>query len=228
MTSASRAATTADDMTDAQLDGFLPVAVRRVSRVYWTSVAVARKAAHILEHLGVRRVLDMGSGPGKFCVVAAARAPRIEFVGIEHRPQLVAVAESLAAEVGVANVTFSVGDATRIPWTDFDAFYVFNSFAENDFAADDQFDRTVELSRARHIAEVRRVARRLATAPVGSVLLTYHGLTGPIPSSYELLHAEAAGTGWLRAWRKGDAASCGRYWLEEGAHVSAWAAVRPV
>lgn len=227
MTSASRATTTADDMTDAELDGLLPVAVRRVSRVYWTSVAVARKAAEILEHLGVRRVLDMGAGPGKFCVVAGARAPCIEFVGIEHRPRLVAIARSLAAEVGVVNVAFSVGDATRAAWTDFDAFYVFNSFAENDLAVDDRFDGTVELSRARHIAEVTRVARRLATAPVGTVLLTYHGLTGPIPRSYELLHAETAGAGWMRVWRKGDAASCGKYWLEEGAEVSAWAA-RPV
>jgi SAM-dependent methyltransferase len=221
MTAASPAAT-ANDMTDAELDARFPAAVRSVSRVFWTSVGIARRAADLLEHLGVRRMLDIGSGPGKFCVVAAARAPSIEFVGIEHRPQLVALAQSLAAEAGVANATFSVGDATRVPWTDFDALYVFNSFAENDFAADDQFDRTVELSRARHIAEVRRVARRLADAPVGTVLLTYHGLSGPIPSSYELLHVEPAGSGWLRAWRKGAAGAGDRYWIEEGADISGW------
>jgi SAM-dependent methyltransferase len=210
-------------MTDAELDALLPVVARRASPVYWTPVVVARRAAQLLERLGVRRVLDMGSGAGKFCVVAGARAPGIEFTGVEHRPQLVAIAQSLAADVGVANVTFSVGDATRVPWADFDALYVFNSFAENVFAADAQFDRTVELSRARHIAEVKRVARRLESAKVGSALLTYHGLTGPIPSSYELVHAEAVATGWLRAWRKGKAASGGRYWLEEGPDVSSWA-----
>lgn len=222
MKAALRTSTAANDMTDAQFDALLPVVVRRVSRVYWTSVDVARKAAQIMEHLGVRRVLDMGSGPGKFCVVAGARAPRIAFVGVEHRPQLVAIAQSVAAKLGIINVTFSVGDATRTPWTDFDAFYVYNSFAENEFAADDQFDQTVELSHARHLAEVKRVARRLASAPVGSVVVTYHGLSGPIPGSYDLLHLEAAGTGWLRVWRKSAVPARDRYWLEEGADVNGW------
>jgi len=223
MTVASPAGTAADDMTDAELDALLPVAVRRASRVFWTSVAVARRAAHMLERLGVRRVLDVGAGPGKFCVVAAAHAPGIEFVGVEHRPELVAAAQALAAEVGIANVMFATGDATHYPWTDFDAFYVFNSFAENDFAADDQFDSTVELSHARHLAEVKRVAQHLAAAPAGTVLLTYHGLSGPIPGSYELLHAEPVDTGWLRVWRKGAAPEDGRFWIEEGAGVSRWA-----
>lgn len=224
MRSARAAATSVDDMTDVQFDALLPVAVRRASPVYWTAVEVARRAAQILKRLGARRVLDVGSGPGKFCLVAAARAPRIEFVGIEHRPELVAFAQSLAAEVGITNATFSVGDATHMPWTDFDAFYVFNSFAENDFSVEEQFDRTVELSRARQIAEVKRVAEHLAAAVAGSILLTYHGLTGPIPSSYELLHAEAAGTGWLRLWRKGTQAACDGFWLEEGADISRWVA----
>jgi SAM-dependent methyltransferase len=224
MTAARCVATPADHMTDAELDALLPVAVRRASRVYWTSVAVARRAAQILEAHGVHRVLDIGSGVGKFCIVAAARAPRLEFAGVEHRPGLVTIARSLAAEVGITNATFSVGDATLMPWKGFDAFYVFNSFAENDFPADEQFDQTVELSHARHIAEAKRIARRLAAAPAGSVVVTYHGLSGPIPGSYELLHAEAAGSGWLRVWRKGAARAPDRYWLEQGCEVSSWAA----
>lgn len=213
-----------DDMTDIELDELLPLEVRRVSRLYWTSVAVARRAALILEELAVRRVLDLGSGPGKFCVAAAVRAPGIEFFGVEHRPQLVDAARLLAAKVGTPNVTFAVGDATQISWAEYDAIYAFNSFAENDFEPENQFDRTVELSRARHIAELRRVARRLALAPVGTVLLTYHGLTGPIPRSYELVHVEEAGCGWLRAWRKESAADANSFWLEEGAGVTVWTA----
>jgi SAM-dependent methyltransferase len=211
-----------DDMTDPELNALLPAAVREASRVYWTSAAVARRAAQIFADLGVRRVLDVGSGPGKFCVVAAAWAPGIKLVGVEHRVQLVEIARSLAAQLGVTNVTFQVGDATEMPWTAFDGIYVFNSLAENDFAAEAQFDATVELSHARHIAEVKRVLLRLAEAPEGTVLITYHGLSGPIPSSFELLHKEAAANGWLRVWRKGDAAADGRFWLEEGDDVSTW------
>ena len=50
MTAASRAVTDANNMTDAQLDALLPAAVRQASRVYWTSVTVARRAAQILTH----------------------------------------------------------------------------------------------------------------------------------------------------------------------------------
>lgn len=208
-----------DDTSDAQLDALLPRAVRRVSSVYWTPVRVARRAAQIFDDLGVRRVLDVGSGPGKFCVVAGARAPRVSFVGIEHRPHLVAAAQSLAASVRATNVTFMHGDATRLPCADFDGFYVFNSFAENRFSADDQFDQTVELSNARRVDDVMRVERWLATRGAGTVLLTYHGLGGPIPASYERVHVEAAGGGWLRAWRKGRGGANDKYWLEDDADV---------
>jgi SAM-dependent methyltransferase len=209
-----------DNASDAQCDALLPLAVRRVSSVYWTPVRVARRAAQIFDDLGVTRVLDVGSGPGKFCVVAGARAPRISFVGIEHRPHLVAAAQSLAAAVGASNVTFIHGDATCLPGADFDGFYIFNSFAENRSSADDQFDQTVELSRVRRVDDVMRVERWLSTRDVGTVLLTYHGLGGPIPRSYERVHVETAGSAWLRAWRKGRDGASDKYWLENGADVS--------
>jgi len=210
----------ANHMTDAELDALLPPALQRVSGMYWTPVRVARRAAEILDDLDVSRVLDVGSGLGKFCVVAGARVPRISFVGIEHRPHLVAAARALAAAAGSTNVTFLSGDATSLPDSAFDAFYVFNSFAENAFYAEQQLDQTVDLSRVRRIEDVMRVERWLATRPVGTVLLTYHGLGGPIPGSYERVHVEAAGKAWLRAWRKGAGGASDRYWLEDDADVT--------
>lgn len=209
-----------DNMTDAQLDALLPPPARRASSMYWTPVRVARRAAHIFDDLGVGRVLDVGSGPGKFCVAAGARMPRMSFVGIEHRPHLVAAARSLAAAVGSTNVTFELGDATSVPATAFDGFYVFNSFAENAFSFDDQLDQTVELSRVRRIDDVMRVERWLATRPLGTVLLTYHGLGGPIPGCYEVVHVERAGTAWLRAWRRTRDGASDHYWLEDDADVT--------
>src|SRR6185312_4603622 len=131
MTAACRAAMAVNEMTDTAFDALLPPAVRRVSCGFWTPAAVARRAADIFEELGVSRVLDVGSGPGKFCVIAAARAPQLACVGVEQRAHLVAVARSVAATTGIANATFSVGDTTRIPWAGFDGFYVYNTFAEN-------------------------------------------------------------------------------------------------
>ena len=209
-----------DNMTDAQLDALLPAAMRRVSGMYWTPVRVARRAAQIFDELDVRRVLDVGSGPGKFCVVAGARVPRMSFVGVEQRPHLVAAAQSLATAVGSKNVTFLLGDAACLPFSGFDGFYVFNSFAENSFSPDDQLDQTVELSHVRRVDDVMRVERWLATRPLGTVLMTYHGLGGPIPGCYERVHVEAAGSAWLRAWRKCRERASEAYWLEDGAEVT--------
>jgi SAM-dependent methyltransferase len=209
-----------DEMTDKEIDALFPTAVRQASSRYWTPVEVARRAAEILSELGVQRVLDLGSGPGKFCVVAAARAPRIEFVGLEHRAVLVEVAQTFAASVGTRNVAFELGDATTFPWAGFDAFYVFNSFAENIFSPCERFDEAVELSHSRLVTDVMRVKRLLDAAPLGTLLLTYHGLGGPIPSSYDLLKAESVGTGCLRVWRRERVLSGDRYWAEDDDSVS--------
>jgi SAM-dependent methyltransferase len=202
-------------MSDGDFEALLPLSLRRRAPTYWTPVAVARRAALILDELGARRVLDVGSGPGKFCVVGSACAPRLSFVGVEQRPHLVVLARQLAQRLGAEQVAFRFGDATRVRWSQFDGFYVFNSFAENRFAVEDQLDRTVELSRTRCIADLLRVERCLAAAPVGALLVTYYGLGGPIPGSYERVHVEAAGTGWLQVWRRTNAAPSDVYWIEE-------------
>ncbi len=204
--------------TDDEFDALLPPAERRASARYWTPVAVARRVAQLSEELGARRILDVGAGPGKFCVVGAACAPSLEFVGVEQRPHLIAIAERLAVNIGTGNATFRLGDATHVPWSGFDALYVFNSFAENVFSTVDRFDDTVELSRVRYVADVLLVARKLAELPPGTVLLTYHGLGGPIPHGYKHLLVEPAGTGWLHVWRQEGGAS-EMFWLEDDADV---------
>lgn len=204
---------------DRDLDAFLPAAARRISTLYWSPVRVASRAAAIFAALGVSRVLDLGSGAGKFCVVAGAQAPRIDFVGVEHRPHLVAAARALAEAVGATNVAFTQGDASLPPEARFDGFYAFNPFAENSLMALGQVDQTVELSPLRRLVDVLRVERWLAARPDGAVLVTYHGLGGPIPSSYECVHHELVGTDRLRAWRKMHAPTKDRYWFEDRADV---------
>jgi len=184
-------------VTDAEFDQLLPEAERKVAGRYWTPVAVIRRIVQHLTERGVRRVLDVGSGPGKFCVVAAASAEGIDFVGIEHRPHLVTIAERLRCEIGTSNVAFRLADVTRATWSEFDAIYVFNSFAENVFSTNDRLDESVELTHTRYVAEVLRCSRKLASLPEGTLLVTYHGLGGPIPDAYTRLSVEPVGSGWL-------------------------------
>jgi SAM-dependent methyltransferase len=169
--------------TDRAFDVFLLHELRSVSFQYWTPVAVAARAAAWLDDLGVRTVVDIGSGAGKFCV-AAALASSADFLGIEHRPRLVAAARALAQVFGVEErVRFEYATFGEVPAPPADAYYLYNPFGENLFD-DDQLDDTVELSARRFERDVAATEWLLASAPRGTYLLTYNGFGGQVPDGW--------------------------------------------
>jgi SAM-dependent methyltransferase len=187
---------------DAAFDAIYAEPIRARSASFWTPLAVACRAAALFALHGARRVLDVGSGPGKFCLPAGCLHPDLDFVGIEQRAELVAASRLAQARLRLENVLFFQGDATLASWNRFDGLYLYNPFEENLCGQHQRLDDTVELSMARYLADVRRVAAALATASVGTCVVTYHGFGGRVPSSYDLVHAERAHTGWLRVWVK--------------------------
>jgi ubiquinone/menaquinone biosynthesis C-methylase UbiE len=85
-----------------------------------------RQAAFVLPYLRPgMSLLDVGCGPGTITLGLARAVAPGHVTGIDHDPQHVAAAAALAAERGVANVTFRVGDALSLPWEDgtFDAAF---------------------------------------------------------------------------------------------------------
>jgi SAM-dependent methyltransferase len=202
---------------DATFDALYPPSIRARSSLFWTPVVVASRAARLLAHHDVHRVLDVGSGPGKFCLVGASACSEMDFTGVEHRPHLVETALVGRAQLQLRNVHFLAGDVTDVSWTDFDGFYLYNPFAENAGDEATHFDDTVELSTQRFLANLRCVGAALAAAAVGTCMVTYHGFGGPIPISYELVHAERAHSDWLRVWvkrrRHGDGQT---FYVEDG------------
>jgi SAM-dependent methyltransferase len=189
-------------LPDDEFDRLFPPDVRSKSARHWTPVSVARMAAARLVQNGARRVLDAGSGPGKFCIVAAGAHSLTKFVGIEQRIGLASVAKQVAKRLGLSNTRFVLGDALARPWVKFDGFYFFNPFTENVWGAQDVFDARTGGPKRRFRTEALRLALRLRQTRRGSVLVTYHGLGGPIPSSYELTCEEACDSGLLRTWIK--------------------------
>lgn len=195
-----------DDGEDDDFDAQYPERLQRASRMFWTPLCVARRAAQLMSQHGARRVLDVGSGAGKFCMGAAAAVPTLELVGVEHRPELVAIASALARRLGLQNARFEVGDAVRSDWSQHDGLYFFNPYGENLFGDPAEYlDETVELSCRRFQAEIEQTELRLVDAPVGTIVATYHGYGGRIPASFDLAAAERCGTNWLRVWRKREA-----------------------
>ena len=201
-------------LDDNAFDEALPRYERERSRHYWTPVAVGRRVAAVFRARGARKVLDVGCGPGKFCVVAAALEPGLEMHGIEQRPRLVRIGKRLVRRFGVQNVQLSTGDAAKTPWDGFDGLYFYNPFSESTFAPEDRFDDLVDHSTMRFGEDLLRVKYALARAAPGTLVVTYHGLGGPIPSSYELVAEECAGTDKIRTWAKGPDRVTDWVWLE--------------
>ena len=187
-------------LDDGLFDEQLPRRIQHHASVHFTPVEVARCAARLLTVRDGARVLDVGSGAGKFCLVAAREVPTATFVGVELRAHLVAVAEQLATEHKLANATFVHADAFDLDWSCFDAFYLFNPFAEQRHPLVFVMDRTIELAPANFDQYVLEVQRRLALAALGTRVVTYHGFGAPLPDSYEQVSSFMLCTGMLETW----------------------------
>lgn len=201
-------------VSDHAFDFWLPDLARRHSIRHWTQVGVAARVAGWLAARGVSRVLDIGSGIGKFCVVGALSSD-LAFVGVEHRRSLVETARCVAAMFDVEKrATFLHGDATEVEASAFDALYLYNPFEENLHPASVWIDQTVEVSRRRFTQSLSRVERLLSDRPSGSYVVTYNSFGGRIPDSYDLELSKVAGTNLLRLWRKTRDVDRGGCWLE--------------
>lgn len=183
---------------DARFDRIYSEPVRRLSRVFWTPVAVARSAAAFLVTRPGLRVLDIGCGPGKFCL-AAAMASEGHFVGVEQRRRLCEEAWRIVRNAGIRNAEFFHGDFSGLRFEDFEAFYLFNPFAEYLDPAGRSNPAGGE-SEAHYDGFVQEVSGRLAAAPRGTRVATYCGICEEIPPPYDCVGGSPDGK--LRFWEK--------------------------
>ncbi|HEX5059017.1 MAG TPA: hypothetical protein VFV99_06640, partial [Kofleriaceae bacterium] len=128
--------------------------------------------------------------------------PTCEFVGVEWRPHLVTVANKLARDLAIPNVRFICGDALDVDWGGYDAFYLYNPFAESLWGETFKLDSTIDHEKHDFASYVAGVRERLACAPVGTRIVTYHGYGAPPPLGYELSVCEPGSSQLLELWVK--------------------------
>jgi 16S rRNA G527 N7-methylase RsmG len=186
-------------ISDAEFDLIFPKKLREISAIHFTPIAVAKQAATYLATTEGVKILDIGSGAGKFCMVASAYSEQGCFVGVEQRKTLCDLAKRIAKNNNLQNVKFINKNITDVSFRDYDAFYFFNAFYEN-VSLLGKIDHKIESNRALYDAYNAYVCEQLDTMPLGTRLVTYYSFMKEIPDSYEI--QETAFDGKLKLWEK--------------------------
>lgn len=184
--------------SDDDFDSIYPSRIRALSSRHWTPVIVARRAAAFLVRRPDTKVLDIGCGPGKFCIVGAMTTLG-QFTGVEQRLHLVEVARSAIAESQIENACVLHKNIVDVPFSDYDAFYLFNPFAEN-LMKEGKIDASVPLSEKLYKEYTFYVLKQLALAPLGARVATYWGPFDGVPIGYRLCGSSLGET--LKFWQK--------------------------
>jgi SAM-dependent methyltransferase len=185
--------------SDLNFNDLYPDSIQLLARRHWTPLHIARLVAGFLAGDGHEKILDIGSGAGKFCLAAAHYAPDSRFYGVEQRDYLIGHALAVQKALGVKNVSFLRGNFTQLDLSQFNHFYFYNSFYEN-LEDQDRIDELIPYSEAIYARYVRHLHAGLKQMPKGTKVVTYHSLNEEIPLGYELV--ETLENGDLNFWRK--------------------------
>jgi len=172
--------------SDIRMHNLYPEPIQLLARLHWTPLLIAKLVSRFLASHPGARVLDIGSGVGKFCLAGAYFQPHAQFFGIEQREHLVDHAETARSLLALPNVHFIHGNLTQLDFTQYDHFYFFNSFYENlndTIKIDDSVLCVPEL----YSYYNRNLYRKLHEMPAGTRVATYHVLGNTMPPGFHVV-----------------------------------------
>lgn len=176
--------------TDASLNKIYPKAIQLLAARHWTPLHVTQLVAPFLvTHPGVK-VLDIGSGVGKFCLAGAYYKWHASFYGVEQRKDLITHAEKAREVLGLENAHFIHSNITELDFRQYNHFYFFNSFYEN-LMDNDRIDNNIICSISLFNYYHKQLYKKLREMPVGTRVATYHCLHNKIPSEYHVVDSNA-------------------------------------
>ncbi len=172
-----------------------PAAIADAAELLFTELAVVELASDWLMAQGsttsreaqrrtnLLHFIDLGAGTGKFCLAAASRHPHAYWLGVEHRAELVAVAQSWLAESTSNNCNIEQGDFTRYELADFSGAYLFNPLAEL-LDARPPLPLPTSAGTAAYRQAQQALYAQLEAAPQGFALVTYFTEATAIPDAF--------------------------------------------
>lgn len=186
-------------VSDEAFDEIYPTPIRQASPIHWTPMRVAARVVELLALRPGERLLDVGAGVGKFCIVAGGMSEAL-VCGVERRPELAAIARETAKRLGI-DVEILQTDFSPEMATSFDAAYFFNPFAAPLLlpasvaygGAPVNGDGDEDVTAAEAFFERASPGMRIAT---------YCGFGGTVPAGWTREAREYIEGGWVELWHK--------------------------
>jgi SAM-dependent methyltransferase len=185
--------------TDEKLNKLYPESIQLLADKHWTPLQIVQLVAPFLvTHPGVK-VLDIGSGVGKFCLAGAYYKPHASFFGVEQRKYLIAHGETARKNLGLQNVHFIHSNITDLDFKQYHHFYFFNSFYEN-LMDKDKIDDSLTYSTYLFNYYHNKLYKKLNEMPIGTRVATFHCLGNKMPPGYHLADEKVGAL--LKFWLK--------------------------
>jgi SAM-dependent methyltransferase len=174
---------------DDKFHNLYPFHIQKLADKHWTPLKVAKYAAEFLVPEDGAKVLDIGSGAGKFCLAASHYKPNGLFYGIEQRKDLLDCAVEAEYKLDLNNLSFIHGNFTQIDFKQFDHFYFYNSFYEN-IEGTAKIDHKIQYSVSLYNYYNSYLFNQLEKMPVGTRVATYHTWENQMPPEYYILKTQ--------------------------------------
>lgn len=187
-----------EEIEDREFDLMFPLEIQADSEFHFTPIKIAKLAATYLADNQETKILDIGSGAGKFCMIGSACTDAF-FVGVEQRSHLNNIAIRLCIEHDLTKIDFIHSNITSISFSDYDAFYFFNSFHEH-LDHTGRMDDSQSWSKKLYEDYSLYVKSELDKMPAGTKLVTYFSYLDEVPDSYELQYSYEEYK--LKMWQK--------------------------
>lgn len=175
--------------SDTEFHRLYPLEIRKLALNHWTPLEVAKKAAQFLAAEKNVRILDIGSGVGKFCLSAAYFMPNATYYGVEQRKSLIENAEAARQLLRLKNVSFIHGNFTQLDFRNYNHFYFYNSFYEN-LSGTRKIDDSIDYSSELYHYYCRYLFKQLDQMPAGTRVATFHSLEDEMPPDYHVVGSD--------------------------------------
>jgi hypothetical protein len=173
-------------ISDFEFNSLYPLPIRALAKYHWTPLSIAMKAAKFLAAEDNVRILDIGSGVGKFCLAAAHHTPKATYFGVEQRKSLINFANAAKQHLQLDNVSFIHGNFTQLDLKKYDHFYFYNAFYEN-LDGTDKIDDSIDYSGELYNYYNRYLYKQLRQMPEGTKVCTLCSLENEIPGNFQLI-----------------------------------------